>query len=410
VNEKDMLFAALGGAAVVITVLIGFALGWVWALPTGLLLLGAVAVARFRANLRSEREPITTTPRQVPEPADSPPNEAAVGPVWLATATPDFRLAFSARVLWRPNSTVDPGVGSAIPHPQIDPDAGSAHRPAAPAPNGSTSAAMVTADEAPRLPATDDSEQALWSGQGRKQRRNNGAGQWHADLAGLATAAAVDHVAEVVGNRPAAEATETQHRIAGDLVLPRPDPTGAVLWCAQDVVLQLVDSDAERLSRMSQLRKEVQVWNQERDHERNLRGYLVDDALKSPGTALVWWLAQHTDDVKGAVALIDDLARLSDASQNNGTPQRAVPVLAAAAPTLLDAAAEPGQRDLTATRDLLLSLFPDSEDERMLFALDLVSIADRSGRHSYARRVRTIFGLPDLDSEVSEPDDEEAER
>jgi hypothetical protein len=403
VNEKDMLFGALGGAAVVITLLIGSTLGWIWALPIGLLLLGAVAVARFRQQQRTNRQPIATTPRQRPEPPEVPPNEVAIGPVWLATATPEFRLAFSARVLWRPDSTTDPGVGATIPREGTDPGPGGAHGATMHRSNGSTSAAEATSDKAPPTPTTDSPEQPFRPAQGRAQRRSDSAGQWHADLSGLAAAAALDHVVEVVRNRPAVEAAQTQHRLAGDLVLPRPDPSGTVLWCVEDVVLSLVDSDVERLSRISQLRKEVQVWNQERDHERNFRKYLEDDALKSPGSALVWWLAQHPEDVRGAVTLMGDLARLSEATQNDGGPRQASSLLTASAPLPIDTAAEPpGQRDLAATQDLLHSLFPDSEDERMLFALDIVSIAERSGQHDYARRVRTSFGLSDLDAELPE--------
>ena len=96
--------------------------------------------------------------------------------------------------------------------------------------------------------------------------------------------------------------------------------TGTVRWCAQDVELILSDADdAERIRILSRLRKQVNEWEQKREHEKNLREYLGDDALATGGTALVWRLARHLDDdqaAPAAVRLINDLSTLSMVAQD----------------------------------------------------------------------------------------------
>ncbi len=63
------------------------------------------------------------------------------------------------------------------------------------------------------------------------------------------------------------------------------------------------------------------VWERERDHERRKRAYLGDDVLQSTGSAVVWWLAQHDNDVEGAVRLIGALAELSAAANDAEVPE-----------------------------------------------------------------------------------------
>jgi hypothetical protein len=84
------------------------------------------------------------------------------------------------------------------------------------------------------------------------------------------------------------------------------------------VALRLSEDDEVRLRTMTQLRKQEQVWDAERAVERTMRAYLRDEVLESPGSAIVWWLARHPDQVEDSARLIGPLAQLSAAAR--GTP------------------------------------------------------------------------------------------
>lgn len=437
-NEKDVLFAALGAAAVVITLLVGFATSWsLYTLLVGVLLAGAALGSRFYLQLRADREasPPLRDVRESPDDPGRPATRVAVGPVALATATPEFRLTFSATVLWRPCRAEQPDAaptrqptpdtvqaraepmsasrpaeepGSAelaqAPRPADEPSAGEPV-PAEPAPAPPSS---MTEAPGPKLPAAGQSPEHTLAAQIHAEQiqveQNGDAGRrWHSDRGALATAAAVARATEIVLGSSAADAGATKQKLAEDLGWSRTDSTGTVLWCVQDVDLQPADpDDPDQLRTLSKLRKQAQVWEQEREHERNIRQYLGDDVLTTTGSALVWWLARHLDDVQGAIGMIGDLSTLSAASQDQDDPGRLGSDLAAPQPTAVGPAGDRAGEDLAATRDLLERLFPRSDDERTMFARDLAMIAERSGRNDYARQVRAMFGVPDLDADPRE--------
>lgn len=447
-NEKGILFAALGAAAVVISLLVGFVTGWSpYTLLVVGLLAGSVLALWFYLRLRAYRE-ASPTPRRLPPSGvtEPSPSRVTVGPVLLETATPDFRLAFSATVLWRPCRTEQspaapirrlpshpertPAEPTPAPRTAESESAPPASGPPAAAESGPAEPTAVppTADEpeladptpdepapAPQSSITEASEPAspaaeapvgrTPSGQDEEQPDGDTAGRWHADLGALATAAAAAAAAEIVLGSAAVDVGTTKQRLAAELGWPRTDSSGTVRWCAQDVDLQPADpDDAARLRTLSQLRKQVQVWQQEREHELNVRRYLDEDVLTTTGSALVWWLARHLDDVRGAIGMIGDLSELSAVSQDRGASGRAggTPV----APPATVVGSNDGRGigpDVAATVDLLERLFPGSEDERMMFARDLAMIAERSGRIDYARRVRRMFGVPDLTGSPPEP-------
>jgi hypothetical protein len=223
-------------------------------------------------------------------------------------------------------------------------------------------------------------------------------------LGALAADAAGEFAAELVRGSSAADGGRLTQQLAKDLGWERTDSTGTVRWCAQEVELVPADpDDVERLRTRSRLRKQVHEWEQQREYEKNLREYLGDDVLTTGGSAVVWWLARHLEDdqaVPAAVRLINELSTLSMVAQDRGhlghvDSSMMVPPLAPVGPNGNDA----GPQDLdVATRALLERLFPDSDDEREKFARSLASIAERSGRGDYAVRVRTLFGVPDLDA------------
>jgi hypothetical protein len=462
VNEKGILFVALGAAAVVISLLVGFVTGWsLYTLLVAVLLAGSVLALWFYLRLRADREAPPALRRLPPSDVTEPsPSRVTVGPVLLETATPDFRLAFSATVLWRPcrteqspaapirrmpshperdpaeptpalrgaesesvpsapgppaaaesepaEPTPAPGAaGSESAEPTAAPRTADAPEPAEPIPAEAALAphSSITEASEPGSPAAEAPVGHAPSGQDEEQPNGDTGGRWHADLGALATAAAAASAAEIVLSSAAVDAGTTKQRLAAELGWPRTDSSGTVRWCAQDVDLQPADlDDADRLRTLSQLRKQVQIWQQEREHELNVRRYLGEDVLTTTGSALVWWLARHLDDVHGAIGMIGDLSKLSAVSQDREYPGRAGGAPVAPPPTFVGSN---GGRDIgsdvAATVDLLERLFPGSEDERMMFARDLAMIAERSGRIDYARRVRRMFGVPDLTGSPPRP-------
>jgi hypothetical protein len=422
-SEKDVRYLALGGAAVVITLLVGIATGWnLITLLVGAVLVGSVLALRFFPHLVVGSDP----PVVRPQAAQTTPGQLRkVGPVSLETATPEFRMMFSATVLWRPSRRAEPSRIAAVQPPQP-------RDPLVPAPpatvvRGSDEPSGVAdptsdepqpvsvppppAGEAPagRLPSGSDpveeeAAEPLSAEQCRVERSGGGGRAWHGDPGALAADAAREFAAGLVRGSSAADSNSLTLQLAKELGWERADPTGMVRWCAQEVELVPADpDDAERLRTRSRLRKQVHEWDQRREYEKNLREYLGDDVLTTSGSAVVWWLARHLEDdqaVPAAVRLINELSTLSAVAQDRGQPDRADSSLMV--PSLTPVGSNGGgvgpQDPAVATRALLERLFPDSDDERMMFARNLASIAERSGRGDYAVRVRRLFGVPDLDA------------
>ncbi|HEX5120382.1 MAG TPA: hypothetical protein VFW65_34805 [Pseudonocardiaceae bacterium] len=107
-----------------------------------------------------------------------------------------------------------------------------------------------------------------------------------------------------------------QHRLTGVLGVAQPNQSGSVEAWADQVLVTLPEADLARLRRMAAIRKDREVWEYEREHERSRRAYLADDVLTSTGSALVWWLSRNEQDVAGAVELIGTFARLTAAARN----------------------------------------------------------------------------------------------
>ncbi|MFW6694467.1 hypothetical protein [Streptomyces sp. MAR4 CNX-425] len=139
----------------------------------------------------------------------------------------------------------------------------------------------------------------------------------HFDPCGLAVHAVLLRAREFAARQSPRSPAMAQHQLNGVLSVMEPDSSGRVLAMAKDVVLTLSDSDRERLSTLSNVRKGEDVWEHERNYERNKRMYLSDDVLKDPGSAVVWWLARNDEHVEEAVERIGLLARLSAAANNS---------------------------------------------------------------------------------------------
>lgn len=141
----------------------------------------------------------------------------------------------------------------------------------------------------------------------------------------VAEAAAVDSVVE----RARAFAGRTEPDAVGGADEPLVLALGAGGGCghpgvwdvwAEEVRLEMVPADAERLQRLRELRKQKAERAEQRELERDERDYLGADALAAPGTALVWWLSRNPDRIDEAVDRISMLATLSSAATGNSVP------------------------------------------------------------------------------------------
>jgi hypothetical protein len=111
-------------------------------------------------------------------------------------------------------------------------------------------------------------------------------------------------------------ATLIESELAMVLTALQPDPSGQVQVRAESVHLQLPPEDQQLLDEFAALRKQEGLWEYQRRYQVNKRHYLRTDVLKDPGSAVVWWLAQHEDQPQQVAQNIDVLTRLARAANN----------------------------------------------------------------------------------------------
>ncbi|MER5551584.1 hypothetical protein ABT001_07875 [Streptomyces sp. NPDC002793] len=137
----------------------------------------------------------------------------------------------------------------------------------------------------------------------------------------LAAASVVSRAREAVRHEEPGRASFAQYLLDGELGVPLPDRNERVKALAADVTLALAPADRERLRKLNDLRKDEEIWEYERQHERNKRRYLGDDVLKSAGSAVVWWLARHENEIEKAVHMIGPLAQIAAAANDEEVPE-----------------------------------------------------------------------------------------
>ncbi len=135
----------------------------------------------------------------------------------------------------------------------------------------------------------------------------------HGNLRGLAVHSILERARQVTVAGAPTDAEAVRTRLAAELGAMAPDRTAQIVAWAQDVGLTVPEEDARRLDRLAELRKEKQVRHHEQELEQRTRAYLADEVLIDPGTAVVWWLARHPEQVREAADLIPTFARLSAA-------------------------------------------------------------------------------------------------
>lgn len=140
----------------------------------------------------------------------------------------------------------------------------------------------------------------------------------HTQPGALAANTILDEATKLAATVRPEDASRAQYQVMSALGNPRVDLTGRVQAWADQISLRLAEKDANRLKRLAEVRKDEEVWEYERSYERNVRTYLGDEVLATPGNALVWWLAgPRTDEkqrVNEAVNQIENLRQLARAA------------------------------------------------------------------------------------------------
>jgi hypothetical protein len=230
----------------------------------------------------------------------------------------------------------------------------------------------------------------------------------------LAVSSIVSRATEVVRHEEPGRASYARYLLEGALGVPFLERSGRVKALAVDVKLALAPADSERLRKLKDLQKDEEVWEYERQHERNKRHYLGDDVLKSTGSAVVWWLARHENEIERAVDMIGPLAQIAAAANDEEVPELfqhlLVPPAGARNETTVGGSSWDGHDQYGATfgdeeevgvserLQLLLAevgLKPDS-DEYTVFVHRVMRSLEAAGLHEAADEIRrSLFPASD---------------
>jgi hypothetical protein len=236
----------------------------------------------------------------------------------------------------------------------------------------------------------------------------------HSDLAAVARSAIIRRAADLVADRDPEEVALVEAELAGALGVRLPDASGMLEAWAGDVALTLSDADSERMRRIIEIRKDEQVWESEREYEKQRRAYLGDDVLKSAGSAVVWALSRKEDAIERAVNLIGPLALLSAAAndtnvapvfrhlvgpeqvaQQNGHIPNPTGATNGYADHYADADPAPADGIPWTTSDYVAEMADHlgftGSDHRDMFVGNIVSVLKSMERHDDAESVRRAF-------------------
>lgn len=240
----------------------------------------------------------------------------------------------------------------------------------------------------------------------------------------LAVSSVVSRALEVVRHEEPGRASFARYLLEGQLGVPLPDLSGRVKAMAADVTLTLAPADRERLRKLNDLRKDEEIWEYERQHERNKRRYLGDDVLKSAGSAVVWWLARHENEIDKAVDMIGPLAQVAAAANDEEVPELFHHLLAPSVGArneatvggplwggdgnggeMLDSEEEGGISDLLHLYLTEAGLKPDT-DEYMVFVHRMTRFLKTEGLDKAADEIGRAFGLASDEGPEGGPSDE----
>lgn len=230
---------------------------------------------------------------------------------------------------------------------------------------------------------------------------------------GLAVDAVLERARRITQQSSPQRSSLVQHQLNGELATMLPDATGRVLAMAENVRLALEETDRERLQRLATVRKDESVWEHERKWEQSKRAYLGEDVLKSPGSAVVWWLSRNDDQIHKTVSDIGLLAELASAAHDQAVPpdfHRFVPGLAQAhdVPINGEPVERPQSPDDYVELVLRSSGLPEDDPRRTLYLKRMADAAQGADLHDLAdallRRLDVAPDSPDAPHEDEPPD------
>ena len=143
----------------------------------------------------------------------------------------------------------------------------------------------------------------------------------HGNPGALASTSILGRVQQLTYAEHPNRCTFLEHSMESELGQPVLDAEGLVITFATDIRLTLRAKDREHLDELEGLRKAVGTWESRRQHERNVREYLGGDVLQTPGSAVVWWMARHDDQIERAVEMIAPLTVLSATANDEEIPE-----------------------------------------------------------------------------------------
>ncbi|HEV8557157.1 MAG TPA: hypothetical protein VGR06_12265 [Actinophytocola sp.] len=246
-----------------------------------------------------------------------------------------------------------------------------------------------------------------------------GLGHQHGSPAGVAADLIVARAREAVAHEPPDRHSLAQANLNGLLGQVTRDRADQVEAWATEVWLTLSQQDMERLQKMADVRKDEEVWEHQRRWERSKRVYLGEEVLKTPGSAVVWWLSRKDDEIEGAVNLIGHLARLSATAHDAEVPEpfRHLDPVPAPARIEVPKAVVDGQYRWTpdSVEDYVGELIDrigfggaGKESERALLVERFATVIEAAERPDIAEAVRLRFGALRADNgsgalDVGEP-------
>ncbi|MGZ0152695.1 hypothetical protein ACXJJ3_36950 [Kribbella sp. WER1] len=198
---------------------------------------------------------------------------------------------------------------------------------------------------------------------------------YHVDVA---RAFVLRRAREVTSKCHPAQYSLAQHELAA--AIGRPQPVEDLEVWATEVRFDLPQAVQQHLAQMDEAHRAGLLWEVSALNQRRIRDHLRNDALRTPASAIVWWLAQNEGSVQRAVELADVLAKLSQLATGQDQPD--------------------GTTDVQAMVDAIQRL---EDTARRPAAHDLAEAFDQAGLAEVATSLRERYGLPTLRSVVDLP-------
>jgi hypothetical protein len=197
-----------------------------------------------------------------------------------------------------------------------------------------------------------------------------------------------------------------QHRLASELGAAQRDASGGLEVWADHVQLTLSEADQERLRKLSDGRKDRDLWEHEHSHERLKRAYLSNDVLKSTGSAVIWRLVQKDNDVEDTVRLIGPLAQLSAAANDAEVPElfrHLVPAPALPGQLPLESVNGDQRFPVVSQWGVMMDMLDFRDEQRALNSRHFALLIEKLGKPDEAQEIRRHFDAPVTDKEPADP-------